>query len=218
MESVNLVPYLVVGPVAGILALVYAFLKAGMINKADAGTDRMKEISGYIREGAMAFLGREYRVLAIFVVIVAVLLAFANSGMHDSSWVVGISFVVGATCSALAGFFGMRVATAANVRTAAAARQGLNPALKIAFSGGAVMGMSVVGLATLGLGILFWIYSYLWDFQGQETMTVINTITGFSLGASSIALFARVGGGIYTKAADVGADLVGKVEAGIPED
>ncbi|RLB58184.1 MAG: sodium-translocating pyrophosphatase [Deltaproteobacteria bacterium] len=210
--------YMLVAPVAGVLALIYAFITAGMVNKADAGTDRMKEIGGYIREGAMAFLGREYRVLAIFVVVVAVLLALANSGMHNSSWLVGISFVIGASCSALAGFFGMRVATAANIRTAAAARGGLNAALKVAFSGGAVMGMSVVGLATLGLGILFWIYASAWDFQGADTMIVINTITGFSLGASSIALFARVGGGIYTKAADVGADLVGKVEAGIPED
>ncbi|HUU00564.1 MAG TPA: sodium-translocating pyrophosphatase [Myxococcota bacterium] len=209
---------MLVAPVAGVLALLFALIKAIGVNKADAGTDKMKEIGGYIREGAMAFLGREYSVIAIFVVVVAVLLAWANAGMENSSWLVAISFVVGATCSATAGYFGMRVATAANVRTAAAARTGLNPALMIAFSGGAVMGMCVVGLATLGLGVLFIIYTFIWDFQGTDTVIVLNTITGFSLGASSIALFARVGGGIYTKAADVGADLVGKVEAGIPED
>ncbi len=209
---------MLVAPVAGVLALLFAFFKALSVNKADAGTDKMKEIGGHIREGAMAFLGREYSVIAIFVAVVAVLLAWANSGIENSSWLVGISFVVGAICSAAAGYFGMRVATAANVRTAAAARTGLNPALKVAFSGGAVMGMCVVGLATIGLGGLFLIYTNIWDFQGAETGLVLNTITGFSLGASSIALFARVGGGIYTKAADVGADLVGKVEAGIPED
>jgi len=209
---------LYVAPAAGALALIYAFIKAASINKCDAGTDKMKEIGGHIREGAMAFLGREYKVLAIFVVVVAIALAAANYAMDNSSFLVGISFVVGAVCSGLAGFFGMRVATAANVRTTAAAREGLNPALKIAFGGGSVMGMSVVGLATLGLGLLLLVYTNLWAFTGDETMLVLNTVTGFSLGASSIALFARVGGGIYTKAADVGADLVGKVEAGIPED
>jgi K(+)-stimulated pyrophosphate-energized sodium pump len=209
-----------VAPIAGVLALVYAFLKTSAINRADAGTDRMKEIAGHIREGAMAFLGREYRVLAVFVVVVGAILMAANWKMEQSSWMVGLSFVVGAICSGLAGYFGMRVATAANVRTTAAARTSLNDALKIAFGGGAVMGMSVVGLATLGLGLLLILYTNIWNFQGtvDETMTVLNTVTGFSLGASSIALFARVGGGIYTKAADVGADLVGKVEAGIPED
>jgi len=207
-----------VAPAAGILALIYAFIKTQQINKADAGTDKMIEIGGHIRDGAMAFLSREYKVLAIFVVIVAILLAVANGSMEGSSWMVGLSFVVGAICSGLSGYFGMRVATAANVRTTAAARSSLNEALKIAFGGGAVMGMSVVGLATLGLGLLLIIYSNIWNFQGDETMIVLNTVTGFSLGASSIALFARVGGGIYTKAADVGADLVGKVEAGIPED
>ena len=216
----NLSTLLLVAPIAGALALAYAFIKTGMINKADAGTDKMKEIGAHIREGAMAFLGREYKVLAIFVVIVAALLAIANGSMEDSSPLVGLSFVVGAICSGLAGFFGMRVATAANIRTTAAARDGLNKALAIAFGGGAVMGMSVVGLATLGLGLLLLIFANVWNFTGEmsETMLVLNTVTGFSLGASSIALFARVGGGIYTKAADVGADLVGKVEAGIPED
>ncbi|MBW2277228.1 MAG: sodium-translocating pyrophosphatase [Deltaproteobacteria bacterium] len=209
---------LYIAPGAGLLALIYAFIKATSINKADPGTERMVEIGGYIRDGAMAFLGREYKVLAIFVVIVAIALSAANWSMDGTSWLVGVSFVVGAICSGLAGFFGMRVATAANIRTTAAARKGLNPALNIAFGGGSVMGMSVVGLATLGLGLLFLVYTNIWAFTGDETMLVLNTVTGFSLGASSIALFARVGGGIYTKAADVGADLVGKVEAGIPED
>jgi K(+)-stimulated pyrophosphate-energized sodium pump len=209
---------LLVAPAAGVLALLYAFIKTNMINKADPGNEKMVEIGGHIREGAMAFLGSEYKVLAIFVVIVAVALAFANHGIKDSSWLVGISFVAGAICSGLAGFFGMRVATAANIRTTSAARTSLNKALGIAFGGGAVMGMSVVGLATLGLGGLFLLYANMWAFAGSDTNLVINTLAGFSLGASSIALFARVGGGIYTKAADVGADLVGKVEAGIPED
>ncbi len=209
---------LLVAPIAGVLALVFAFIKATTVNKADTGTDKIREIMGHIRDGAMAFLGREYRTLAIFVLVVAIALAAANAGMKDSHWMVGISFVVGAICSGLAGFFGMRVATAANGRTTAAARSSLNEALKIAFSGGSVMGMSVVGLATLGLGGLLLVYTNIWAFEGDETNLVLNTITGFSLGASSIALFARVGGGIYTKAADVGADLVGKVEAGIPED
>ncbi|MBN2717637.1 MAG: sodium-translocating pyrophosphatase [Deltaproteobacteria bacterium] len=215
----NLSTLLLIAPIAGALALAYAFIKTGMINKADAGTDKMKEIGAHIREGAMAFLGREYKVLAIFVVIVAALLAIANGSMEDSSPLVGLSFVVGAVCSGLAGFFGMRVATAANIRTTAAARDSLNKALAVAFGGGAVMGMSVVGLATLGLGLLLLIFTNVWTFDTLDhTMLVLNTVTGFSLGASSIALFARVGGGIYTKAADVGADLVGKVEAGIPED
>jgi len=214
--SLEVMLYLI--PAAGLLALLYAYLKAKQINKADSGTDKMREIGGHIREGAMAFLGREYKVLAVFVLAVAVLLAVANSSMENSSWLVGVSFIVGAVCSALAGFFGMRVATAANYRTTAAARKSLNAALNIAFGGGSVMGMSVVGLATLGLGLLLLLYTNLWNFTGNETAIVINTLAGFSLGASSIALFARVGGGIYTKAADVGADLVGKVEAGIPED
>ncbi|MBN2804889.1 MAG: sodium-translocating pyrophosphatase [Deltaproteobacteria bacterium] len=204
-------------PIAGVLALIFAFVKTTLINKADPGTPRMVEIGGHIRDGAMAFLAREYKVLSLFVIVVALLLGISNGIMKDASWLVGVSFVVGAVCSGLAGFFGMRVATAANIRTTAAARTGLNNALAIAFSGGAVMGMSVVGLATLGLGALFIILSKVLDFE-LNTNLVVNTVTGFSLGASSIALFARVGGGIYTKAADVGADLVGKVEAGIPED
>ncbi|NUN15124.1 MAG: sodium-translocating pyrophosphatase [Myxococcales bacterium] len=208
---------------AGILALIYAAARSSWINKQDAGTDEMKTIAGHIREGAMAFLGREYRVLAIFVAVVAVLLAISNASMADSHWLIALSFVVGAGCSGLAGFFGMRVATAANVRTTAAARTGLNKALGVAFAGGSVMGMSVVGLGVLGLTLLLILFAssgiFLTEgFHVAEYDRLLNVLAGFSLGASSIALFARVGGGIYTKAADVGADLVGKVEAGIPED
>ncbi|WP_456439155.1 sodium-translocating pyrophosphatase, partial [Caldithrix abyssi] len=187
------------------------------VNKKDAGTEQMKRIAGYIRQGAMAFLGREYRVLLFFVIVVAVLLYLGN--LHKNTELVSLSFVIGAGCSALAGFFGMRVATAANVRTAHAARTSLNKALSIAFAGGSVMGMSVAGLGLLGLSVLFTVYTRMYGFDMEAlTTTVMPIISGFSLGASSIALFARVGGGIYTKAADVGADLVGKVEAGIPED
>jgi K(+)-stimulated pyrophosphate-energized sodium pump len=176
----------------------------------------MTEIAAAIREGAMAFLGREYRVLSIFVVIVAAILAFTYQGPNR---LVAVSFIVGALSSALAGFFGMRVATKANVRTTNAARNSLNQALGVAFSGGTVMGMSVVGLGVFGLTLLFIIYTRIWGFEGGNMSSIIlPVLSGFSMGASSIALFARVGGGIYTKAADVGADLVGKVEAGIPED
>jgi K(+)-stimulated pyrophosphate-energized sodium pump len=204
-------------PVAGVLALVFAFFKTRWVDKHDAGTDKMKEIAGYIQDGAMAFLSREYRVLAIFAVVVAALLAFANMGSTTSSPYVAVSFIVGAICSGLAGYFGMRVATSANVRTTHAARTGLNEALNVAFSGGTVMGMSVVGLGVLGLSGLILFYSESGMF-GSDWNRILAVLSGFSLGASSIALFARVGGGIYTKAADVGADLVGKVEAGIPED
>lgn len=212
-------------PVAGLLALLFAFWKASWVSKQDAGTDRMKEIAGYIQEGAMAFLAREYRVLAIFVMIVAVLLAWSGSQEAESSWMAAISFVVGALCSALAGFIGMRVATQANVRTTNAARKGLAEALNIAFSGGSVMGMGVAGLGVLGLGLLVLLYDSVLGMNGTSGLgsaeavnRTLTVLTSFSFGASSIALFARVGGGIYTKAADVGADLVGKVEAGIPED
>ena len=204
-------------PLTGVIALVFAFVKASWIQKQDAGNERMKEIAGHIRDGAMAFLSREYRVLGPFVIVVAALLAFANRGQEYSSPLIGLSIVAGAVCSALAGFVGMRVATAANVRTAAAARSSLNKALGVAFAGGSVMGFSVVGLGILGLSLLFMLYSSL--FEGEGSMVkIVTVLVGFSFGASSIALFARVGGGIYTKAADVGADLVGKVEAGIPED
>jgi K(+)-stimulated pyrophosphate-energized sodium pump len=203
--------------VAGVLALIFAFFRAGSVRRADPGTERMQEISGYIREGAMAFLRREYSALAVFVVVVAVLLAAANWTRGTS--LVAVSFVVGATCSGLAGFFGMRAATLANVRTAAAARTSIVQALKVAFTGGSVMGMCVVGLGVLGLSVLFLIYTNAFGTTNAIIQNkVLAILAGFSLGASSIALFARVGGGIYTKAADVGADLVGKVEAGIPED
>ncbi len=207
-------------PLCGVAGLAFALIRSSWINKQDAGDATMQKIAGYIRDGAMAFLAREYRVLAIFVVVVAVLLGFANAGQATSSWLIALSVVAGAVCSGLAGFFGMRVATSANVRTAAAARTGLNGALKVAFSGGAVMGFSVVGLGGLGLGVLFLLYSALFDSGNAQAdlLRVVTVLAGFSFGASSIALFARVGGGIYTKAADVGADLVGKVEAGIPED
>ncbi len=203
-------------PACGVLALVYAAIRGRWIGNQDAGSDEMATIAGHIRDGAMAFLRREYTALAIFVVVVAGILAWLNAGSDDSSAIIGVSVLAGALCSGLAGFFGMRVATAANVRTAAAARTGLNGALQVAFAGGAVMGFCVVGLGVLGLSVLYLIYFNV--FGGGELSKVINVLTGFSLGASSIALFARVGGGIYTKAADVGADLVGKVEAGIPED
>ena len=206
-------------PAAGVLALLFALFKSLWVKGQDPGNDTMQTIAGHIQEGAMAFLSREYRVLAIFVVIVGVLLAWGNASLPNSHWLIGISFVSGAVCSGLAGLFGMKIATLANVRTTNSARQSLNKALGIAFSGGSVMGMCVVGLAILGLSILFLIYNN--AFIGQEGWSmarVLQILSGFSLGASSIALFARVGGGIYTKAADVGADLVGKVEAGIPED
>ncbi|MBU1095584.1 MAG: sodium-translocating pyrophosphatase [Bacteroidetes bacterium] len=201
-------------PIAGLLALIYSLFKSRWIDKQSAGTDKMIEISKHIREGAIAFLKTEYKVLFIFVVTIAVLLAISNYSNKESSWLIAVSFVVGALCSALAGFLGMMAATKSNVRTTNAARSGLGPALKIAFSGGSIMGMNVVGLGILGLSLLFIIYSNLdWDIY-----RIINVLSGFSLGASSIALFARVGGGIYTKAADVGADLAGKVYEGIPED
>ncbi len=207
-------------PLAGVAALLYAFLRTRWVTAQDVGTDRMAEIANDIHEGARAFLRREYRVLVVFVAVVAALLAFANMTQPESSWMIAVSFIVGAFCSGLAGFIGMNVATKANVRTTHAARTGLGPALNVAFSGGLVMGLSVVGLGILGLGTLFLIYQELFYDPDVyvSTTRVINVIAGFSLGASSIALFARVGGGIYTKAADVGADLAGKVYEGIPED
>ena len=212
MDTTSLITYL--APATGVVALIYAFIRTQWINKQDTGTELMVELAASIAEGARAFLNREYRILAIFVVVVAGLLAAANLGQENSSWLISVSFIVGAVASALAGFIGMDVATKANVRTTQAARTGLSSALNVAFSGGLVMGLSVVGLGIIGLSGLWLIYTGL----GWETAKVINVITGFSMGASSIALFARVGGGIYTKAADVGADLAGKVYAGIPED
>ncbi len=201
-------------PLAGVLALLYSFWRTVWINRQDPGNDRMQEIGRAVREGAMAFLSREYKVLAVFVVAVAALLFWGNYA--DGTGLVAVSFIIGALCSGLAGFFGMRVATQANHRTTQAARSDLNSALLVAFNGGSVMGMSVVGLGVLGLSALFWIYGG--TDKGADLEHVMTILSGFAMGASSIALFARVGGGIYTKAADVGADLVGKVEAGIPED
>ena len=201
---------------SGVLALAFAAWKTSWILKQDPGTERMREIGGSVREGAMAFLKREYRVLAVVVVLVAALLAFINTGAVK---LVAAAFVFGALCSGLSGFFGMKVATASNMRTTNAARKGLPEALQVAFSGGSVMGMCVVGLGLTGLSLALWgmTAKFGWD-AGVVSGTIFPVVTGFSMGASSIALFARVGGGIYTKAADVGADLVGKVEAGIPED
>lgn len=205
-------------PAFGVIALLFTAWKSSWVSKQEIGTDRMKTIAGNIADGAMSFLKAEYRVLAIFVAVVAVLMAVSGN-TPDSHMLVALSFVLGAICSGLAGFIGMRVATKANVRTTNAARTGLGKALEVAFAGGAVMGLGVVGLGVLGLGLLFLLYANLFGVSGQaEVVRVITVLTGFSFGASSIALFARVGGGIYTKAADVGADLVGKVEAGIPED
>jgi K(+)-stimulated pyrophosphate-energized sodium pump len=205
-------------PVFGVIALLFTFWKSAWVTKQEVGTERMARIAKNISDGAMAFLKAEYKVLSIFVVVVAAILAWSGN-TPESSPLVAFSFVLGAICSALAGFIGMRVATKANVRTTNAARTGLGKALEVAFAGGAVMGLGVVGLGVLGLGVLFLIYSNMYGIEDQAMVQrVITIITGFSFGASSIALFARVGGGIYTKAADVGADLVGKVEAGIPED
>ena len=213
---------LILIPLFGIVGLLYTFLKSNWVSKQDAGNERMKEISTYIAEGAMAFLKAEYKVLAYFVAIAAILLAFMGSTDPGSSWIIAIAFIIGAVFSACAGFIGMRIATKANVRTAQAARTSLSKALAVSFGGGSVMGMGVAGLAVLGLGGLFLVLKHFFApgaaVDSEEMKRTIEVLTGFSLGAESIALFARVGGGIYTKAADVGADLVGKVEAGIPED
>ena len=200
-------------PLTGIIALVFVYVKNRWVTSNDVGSEKMERIAKNISDGAMAFLKAEYKILAVFVFFTSLLLALKGEN-EGTSWLVSVSFILGAICSALAGFIGMKVATKANVRTTEAARHSLGKALEIAFSGGAVMGLGVVGLGVLGIGSLFIVFSEFFD----NTDTVIKLISGFSLGASSIALFARVGGGIYTKAADVGADLVGKVEAGIPED
>lgn len=209
-------------PVMGLIGLVYTLLKFNWVAKQDAGTDRMKEISNYIAEGAMAFLKAEWKILSYFALIVALLLGFMGSQSETSHWSIAIAFVIGAFFSALAGFIGMKAATKANVRTTHAARTSFKKALSVSFSGGSVMGMGVAGLAVLGLGGVFIVLIKVFApgafSTTHEVAKAIEVLTGFSLGAESIALFARVGGGIYTKAADVGADLVGKVEAGIPED
>ena len=204
--------------VAGLLALIFSFWKTSWIEKQDQGTKKMVVIGSSIADGAMAFLRAEYRVLSVFVIAVAIILGIANKNNPESSLFIAFSFLIGAVASGLAGFLGMRVATKSNNRTTNAARDNLEKALNVAFSGGSVMGLSVVGLGVLGLGGLFLLYTNMYGSDFESMGTVLNVLSGFSLGASSIALFARVGGGIYTKAADVGADLVGKVEAGIPED
>ena len=203
---------------AGLLALIFSFWKTTWIEKQDQGTKKMVVIGSSIADGAMAFLRAEYRVLSVFVIAVAIILGVANKNNPESSVFIAFSFLIGALASGLAGFLGMRVATKSNNRTTNAARDNLEKALNVAFSGGSVMGLSVVGLGVLGLGGLFLLYTNMYGSDFESMGTVLNVLSGFSLGASSIALFARVGGGIYTKAADVGADLVGKVEAGIPED
>ena len=213
-------------PALGLLGLLYTFAKFKWVVKQDAGSERMKEISNYIAEGAMAFLKAEWKILGYFVVIVAILLGIMAQANPHSHWSIAIAFIAGAVFSAVAGYIGMRIATKSNVRTAQAAKTSLSKALSVSFTGGTVMGLGVAGLAVLGLGSVF-IILYLYFVSGitpgtpeysQAMLKAIEVLTGFSLGAESIALFARVGGGIYTKAADVGADLVGKVEAGIPED
>jgi K(+)-stimulated pyrophosphate-energized sodium pump len=217
---------LYVVPVMGLLGLLYTWIKFNWVSKQDAGTERMKEISNYIAEGAMAFLRAEWKILGYFVVIVSILLALMAQSNPNSHWSIAVAFVIGAVLSATAGYIGMKAATKANVRTAQAARTSLSKALKVSFTGGAVMGVGVAGLAVLGLGAMFIVLLQVFvpsmgigeGFKQEEIVRAIEVLTGFSLGAESIALFARVGGGIYTKAADVGADLVGKVEAGIPED
>ncbi|OIR01125.1 putative K(+)-stimulated pyrophosphate-energized sodium pump [mine drainage metagenome] len=209
-------------PAMGIVGLIYTLIKSKWVSRQDAGNERMKEISTYIAEGAMAFLRAEWKILSYFVVIVAALLALMSRSNANSHWSIAIAFIIGAVSSATAGYIGMKVATKANVRTAHAARTSLSKALSVSFTGGSVMGLGVAGLAVLGLGGLFiilkQIFAPLAAANSEEMVRTIEILTGFSLGAESIALFARVGGGIYTKAADVGADLVGKVEAGIPED
>src|SRR6201990_3106654 len=215
-------------PVLGIVGLIVMAIKSAWVSKQDAGDSNMQELAGYIAKGAMAFLKAEWKVLSIFVVFAAALLAYSGT-IHEihgreihSSWIISIAFIIGAVFSATAGYIGMKVATKANVRTTQAARTSLKQALKVSFTGGTVMGLGVAGLAVLGLGGLFIILKSIFapdaEVNSEEMLRTIEVLTGFSLGAESIALFARVGGGIYTKAADVGADLVGKVEAGIPED
>jgi K(+)-stimulated pyrophosphate-energized sodium pump len=211
-------------PALGLLALLYTWLRAGWVARQDAGDAKMQTIAGYIADGAIAFLRAEYKVLALFALIASAFLGYLGFTGEKSSPVIIIAFLIGAVFSATAGFIGMKIATKANVRTAQAARTSLSQALSVSFSGGSVMGMGVAGLAVLGLGSLFIVFYQLFVVRlhgtasGVEMEKALEVLTGFSLGAESIALFARVGGGIYTKAADVGADLVGKVEAGIPED
>lgn len=205
-------------PLTGVIALLFVLWRSSWVSKQEVGTGKMAKIADHISQGAMAFLKAEYKVLIIFVIALGIILAFKGGAEENSHPLVALSFVVGAFCSAFAGFLGMKVATKANVRTTNAARTSIGKALNVAFIGGSAMGLGVVGLGILGLSILFILYTHLFGVEFDSISKVLNILAGFSLGASSIALFARVGGGIYTKAADVGADLVGKVEAGIPED
>ncbi len=211
-------------PVLGVVGIIVMIVKSAWVSKQDAGEDQMQSLAGHIAEGAMAFLKAEWKVLSYFVIISAILLAWSGTLVETSSWVISISFVIGAVTSAFAGYIGMNIATKANVRTTQAARSSLTKALKVSFTGGTVMGLGVAGLAVLGMGTLFIVFYQIFvvstggSVNGLEMEKALEVLAGFSLGAESIALFARVGGGIYTKAADVGADLVGKVEAGIPED
>ena len=209
-------------PALAVVGLIYMFVQSRWVRSQSTGEEKMSTIAKHIHEGALAFLSAEYRILAVFVVVAGALLGVVSMLVPTTHWFIVIAFVIGAVFSALAGNIGMRIATEANVRTTQAARTGLAHALKVSFTGGMVMGLGVAGLAVFGLSVLF---IFLLNFfaggvwGGVENMTMIlEALAGFSLGAESIALFARVGGGIYTKAADVGADLVGKVEAGIPED
>jgi len=217
----ELIIYLI--PAFGIIGLLVMAMKSAWVTRQDAGDENMQVLAGHIAKGALAFLKAEWKVLAYFVAGASLLLVWSGlSPLANSSWIIAISFIIGAFFSALAGYFGMNIATKANVRTTQAARTSLSRALKVSFTGGTVMGLGVAGLAVLGLGGLFIIFYNMFvnggSVNGPEMEKALEVLAGFSLGAESIALFARVGGGIYTKAADVGADLVGKVEAGIPED
>src|ERR1700761_4205716 len=211
-------------PVLGLIGILVMAIKSAWVTKQDAGDGDMAQLAGYIADGAMAFLRAEWKILGYFVVIAGLLLAYSGTTVATSSPVIAISFVCGAFLSAFAGYMGMRIATKANVRTTQAARTSLAQALKVSFTGGTVMGLGVAGLAIIGLGSLFIVFYTIYvkntggSVNGEAMAKALEVLAGFSLGAESIALFARVGGGIYTKAADVGADLVGKVEAGIPED
>ncbi|GJM63843.1 sodium-translocating pyrophosphatase [Persicobacter diffluens] len=215
--------FVFVVPLLGIVGLIYTAVKSAWVNKQESGDEKMTELASHIAEGAMAFLKAEWKVLTYFAIIAGLLLAYSGYAVETSSPVIAIAFIIGAVFSAFAGYIGMKVATQANVRTTQAARTSLSKALQVAFTGGSVMGLGVAGLAVLGLGGLFIVFYYMFvgkggAVNGLEMQQALEVLSGFSLGAESIALFARVGGGIYTKAADVGADLVGKVEAGIPED
>uniref|UniRef100_UPI00261E4489 sodium/proton-translocating pyrophosphatase n=1 Tax=uncultured Mucilaginibacter sp. TaxID=797541 RepID=UPI00261E4489 len=211
-------------PLFGVVGLLFMAKKSAWVSKQISGDEKMTELAGYIADGAMAFLRSEWRVLAYFVALAMVLLGYSGTTVETSSPVIAISFLLGALFSAFAGYLGMRIATKANVRTTEAAKTSLAQALKVSFTGGTVMGLGVAGLAIIGLGSLFIVFYQVYvvntggSVNGKDMQKALDVLAGFSLGAESIALFARVGGGIYTKAADVGADLVGKVEAGIPED